>query len=137
MSDPQGRTDITAYLPKEGPRVFPVGRLDYQSEGLLLLTNDGDFAHRITAPSNHVTKTYVVKVNGPLTEDQEKIFAPFTQLPNQDLASLPGSGLGLTICRELVQLMGGKIGVESEPGKKDHRKVRAFIQAVRAMEEAS
>jgi pseudouridine synthase len=51
-----------------------VGRLDYHSEGLLLLTNDGEFAHRLTAPANHVTKTYVVKVNGALTEAQEKQF---------------------------------------------------------------
>jgi len=51
-----------------------VGRLDYHSEGLLLLTNDGEFAHRLTAPANHVTKTYVVKVTGGLTETQEKQF---------------------------------------------------------------
>jgi 23S rRNA pseudouridine2605 synthase len=54
--------------------VYPVGRLDFQSEGLLLFTNDGDFAHKITAPANHVTKTYVVKVNGPLNEKQEEQF---------------------------------------------------------------
>jgi pseudouridine synthase len=55
-------------------RVFPVGRLDYNSEGLLLLTNDGEFAHRITAPASHMLKTYVVKANGPLTEEQEREF---------------------------------------------------------------
>ena len=55
-------------------RVFPVGRLDYNSEGLLLFTNDGEFAHQITAPESHVKKTYVVKVNGALTEEQEKQF---------------------------------------------------------------
>src|SRR5882757_5447186 len=48
MSDPQGRIDITAYLPPEGPRVFPVGRLDQDTEGLLLLTNDGELANRLT-----------------------------------------------------------------------------------------
>jgi PAS domain S-box-containing protein len=53
---------------------------------------------------------------GIRSEDQEKIFSPFTQLPNQALATLPGSGLGLTICRELVQLMGGQIGVTGELG---------------------
>jgi 23S rRNA pseudouridine2605 synthase len=73
-SDPEGRQTVIHLMRGVRERVFPVGRLDYQSEGLLLMTNDGDFAHRITAPSNHVTKTYVVKVNGPLTEDQEKIF---------------------------------------------------------------
>jgi 23S rRNA pseudouridine2605 synthase len=55
-------------------RVFPVGRLDYNSEGLLLLTNDGEFAHRLTAPASHINKTYVVKTNGALTPDQEKLF---------------------------------------------------------------
>jgi 23S rRNA pseudouridine2605 synthase len=55
-------------------RVFPVGRLDYHSEGLLLMTNDGEFAHRLTAPASHVTKTYVAKVTGSLTEAQERVF---------------------------------------------------------------
>ena len=55
-------------------RVFPVGRLDYNSEGLLLLTNDGDFAHKITAPASHVQKVYVVKIKGTLTEGQEREF---------------------------------------------------------------
>ncbi len=55
-------------------RVFPVGRLDFNSEGLLLFTNDGEFAHKITAPESHVRKTYVVKVTGVLTEEQEKQF---------------------------------------------------------------
>src|SRR6202166_4704000 len=74
VADPEGRETVMHLMRGVRERVFPVGRLDYQSEGLLLMTNDGDFAHRITSPSNHVTKTYVVKVNGPLTEDQEKIF---------------------------------------------------------------
>ncbi len=55
-------------------RVYPVGRLDYASEGLLLLTNDGEFAKRITAPATHVPKTYLVKTNGPLTGEQEEKF---------------------------------------------------------------
>ena len=74
MSDPEGRQTVMHLLRGVKERVFPVGRLDYHSEGLLLLTNDGEFAHRITAPENHVKKTYVVKVNGPLTEEQEQIF---------------------------------------------------------------
>ncbi len=73
VSDPEGRQTVMHLLRGVKERVFPVGRLDYHSEGLLLLTNDGDFAHRITAPENHVKKTYVVKVNGPLTEAQELI----------------------------------------------------------------
>ena len=74
VSDPEGRETVMHLLRGVKERVFPVGRLDYHSEGLLLLTNDGEFAHRITSPENHVKKTYVVKVNGPLTEAQEAVF---------------------------------------------------------------
>jgi 23S rRNA pseudouridine2605 synthase len=74
VSDPEGRETVMHLMRGVKERVFPVGRLDYQSEGLLLMTNDGEFAHRITMPAGHVDKTYVVKVNGALTEEQEKIF---------------------------------------------------------------
>jgi len=72
--DPEGRETVMHLLRGVKERVFPVGRLDYHSEGLLLFTNDGEFAHRITAPASHLIKTYVVKVNGPLTDEQEKAF---------------------------------------------------------------
>jgi 23S rRNA pseudouridine2605 synthase len=74
VSDPEGRETVMHLLRGVKERVFPVGRLDYHSEGLLLLTNDGEFAHRITAPASHVVKTYVVKVNGALSEEQERAF---------------------------------------------------------------
>ena len=74
VSDPEGRQTVMHLLRGVKDRVFPVGRLDYNSEGLLLLTNDGEFAHRITAPASHVVKTYVVKTNGALTEEQERVF---------------------------------------------------------------
>jgi 23S rRNA pseudouridine2605 synthase len=74
VSDPEGRETVMHLLRGVKERVFPVGRLDYHSEGLLLLTSDGEFAHRLTAPASHMTKTYVVKVNGPLTEAQERVF---------------------------------------------------------------
>jgi 23S rRNA pseudouridine2605 synthase len=73
-SDPEGRPTVMHLMRGVHERVFPVGRLDYHTEGLLLLTNDGEFAHRITAPANHVTKVYVAKVNGALTEEQERVF---------------------------------------------------------------
>ena len=74
LSDPQGRETVVDLLRGVRQRVYPVGRLDYHSEGLLLLTNDGEFAKRITAPATHVLKTYVVKVNGTLTAGQEEKF---------------------------------------------------------------
>lgn len=55
-------------------RVYPVGRLDYNSSGLLLLTNDGDLTHKITHPSSHVFKSYVVKVKGHITKKEMNTF---------------------------------------------------------------
>jgi 23S rRNA pseudouridine2605 synthase len=74
VTDPQGRRTVMHLLKGVSQRVYPVGRLDYNSEGLLLLTNDGEFALRITAPKTHVEKVYVVKVNGHLEEKQLEQF---------------------------------------------------------------
>jgi 23S rRNA pseudouridine2605 synthase len=73
-SDPQGRTTVLDLMRGIRARVYPVGRLDYHSEGLILLTNDGDFANAITAAKSHVPKTYLVKVKGSLTTDEEEQF---------------------------------------------------------------
>jgi 23S rRNA pseudouridine2605 synthase len=62
-SDPQGRPTVVQLVPEE-PRVFPVGRLDVDTEGLLLLTNDGDLTHRLTHPSFGVEKEYLAEVEG-------------------------------------------------------------------------
>ena len=64
MDDPQGRTDIRPFLPSDGPRVFPVGRLDRDTEGLLLLTNDGELANRLMHPRFGVEKEYLAEVDG-------------------------------------------------------------------------
>jgi 23S rRNA pseudouridine2605 synthase len=74
VSDPQHRTTVMELLRGVKERVYPVGRLDYHSEGLLLLTNDGDLANAITSASTHLPKTYLVKTNGALTADQEEKF---------------------------------------------------------------
>jgi len=65
-SDPQGRQTVVQLVPEE-PRVFPVGRLDVETEGLLLLTNDGDLANRLTHPSQGVEKEYVAEVDGTVS----------------------------------------------------------------------
>jgi 23S rRNA pseudouridine2605 synthase len=62
-SDPEGRPTVVDLVPAT-PRVFPVGRLDYDTEGLLLLTNDGDLTHLLTHPSFGVVKTYLAEVEG-------------------------------------------------------------------------
>jgi len=64
LNDPEGRPTIRDYLRGIKVRVYPVGRLDYNSEGLLLLTNDGELASRILHPSSRIPKTYHVKVDG-------------------------------------------------------------------------
>ncbi len=67
-NDEKGRKTIFDYVDITSPRLFPIGRLDYDSEGLLLLTNDGDLANRISHPSFEITKTYLVKVKGEMPE---------------------------------------------------------------------
>jgi 23S rRNA pseudouridine2605 synthase len=74
VSDPEGRTTVMELLKGVKERVYPVGRLDYHSEGLLLLTNDGETANAVTSAATHLTKVYVVKVTGTLTNDQEEQF---------------------------------------------------------------
>jgi pseudouridine synthase len=69
MSDPRGRPTIADYLGDRGERLFHVGRLDYDTEGLMLLTNDGELAHRLAHPSYGVLKTYLADVAGPLSRD--------------------------------------------------------------------
>jgi len=73
VADPQHRRTVIDLLAGIKTRVYPVGRLDYHSEGLLLLTNDGEFANAITTKS-HVAKTYLVKIKGNLTLEEEEQF---------------------------------------------------------------
>jgi 23S rRNA pseudouridine2605 synthase len=69
MSDPEKRPTVMELIRGVKERVYPVGRLDYASEGLLLMTNDGELAHRLMKAASHVAKTYVVKVAGAPSED--------------------------------------------------------------------
>jgi len=64
VSDPEGRPTVLDLLPNNGQRVYPVGRLDYASEGLLLMTNDGALAAKLMKAGSHMPKTYRVKVSG-------------------------------------------------------------------------
>ena len=66
LKDPQGRPTVKDLIPKVKTRVFPVGRLDYDAEGLLLLTNDGELAVKLAHPRYRVPRTYLVKVRGVL-----------------------------------------------------------------------
>ncbi len=70
VSDDKGRKTVMDLLPDGAGRVFPVGRLDYDSEGLLILTNDGALAFRLTSPKSEIPKTYLVRVEGTITPVQ-------------------------------------------------------------------
>jgi 23S rRNA pseudouridine2605 synthase len=70
MSDPEKRPTVMSLISGIKGRVYPVGRLDYASEGLLLMTNDGELANRLMKASSHVPKTYWVKVSGKPTEGE-------------------------------------------------------------------
>ena len=72
MADPHGRATLADLIGQRDTRLFHVGRLDADTEGLILLTNDGDLAHRLSHPSFGVTKTYLAEVPGPIPRDLGK-----------------------------------------------------------------
>lgn len=95
LSDEKGRRNVAELVKDCGQRVYPVGRLDMDSEGLLLLTNDGDFANRLMHPKHNVDKTYLVTVDGytetglkqleqPITLDGYTIAKPSVKLKTAD-----------------------------------------------------
>ncbi len=70
LKDPEGRPVVTDLVRDVGQRVYPVGRLDYDSEGLLILTNDGAFAERVQHPRYEIPRTYLAKVRGRVTRKE-------------------------------------------------------------------
>lgn len=70
MEDPEGRPTVADFMEQLPVRVFPVGRLDWDTEGLLLLTNDGDFAQKVMHPREEIPKTYLAKLDGQPTDEQ-------------------------------------------------------------------
>lgn len=68
VSDDRGRKTVIDLMPEGTGRIFPVGRLDYETEGLLILTNDGETAYRLTHPMSEVPKTYMARIEGTMTE---------------------------------------------------------------------
>jgi len=80
MTDDRGRATITDFLGDRAERLFHVGRLDYDTEGLMLLTNDGELAHRLAHPSYEVAKTYLADVPGPIPRDLGRRLATGVEL---------------------------------------------------------
>ena len=101
MSDERGRPSLSDYVGDRAERLFHVGRLDADTEGLLLLTNDGDLAHRLQHPAYAVPKTYVAQVPGPVPRDLGKRLRAGVQLDDGPMTvdsfrlidSLPGKAI--------------------------------------------
>jgi 23S rRNA pseudouridine2605 synthase len=81
MRDPQGRKTVRDLLPPAMPRIVPVGRLDYDSSGVLLLTDDGDLAHRLTHPRFGVEKTYCATISARITPADLHVLREGVQTP--------------------------------------------------------
>jgi 23S rRNA pseudouridine2605 synthase len=116
-SDPQRRPTVVEIVPPE-PRVFPVGRLDADTEGLLLLTNDGDLAQRLTHPSHGVDKEYLAEVDGGVVA-QGKLRALRDGIELDD---------GMTAPAEVSQPSPGVLRITIHEGR--NRQVRRMCEAV-------
>ena len=109
MSDPEGRRTLSDLVADRPERLFHVGRLDTDTSGLLLLTNDGDFAHRMAHPSYEVDKTYVAEVDGEVTKATVKTLLAGVMLEDGPvtvsqarIVSVSGRGDGARSIVELV-----------------------------------
>lgn len=89
LNDEKGRKCVAELVGDVGERVFPVGRLDRDSEGMLLLTNDGDFANVITHPSKHIPKVYRVTLRPGLTDEQTQLFRDGMMLEGETRKTAP------------------------------------------------
>jgi 23S rRNA pseudouridine2605 synthase len=119
-SDPEGRPTVVDLVP-ETPRVFPVGRLDYDTEGLLLLTNDGDLTHLLTHPSFGVVKTYLAEVEGEPTPAAVRALREGVEL--DDGRTAPARV-------KVVQRRGATSAVELGIHEGRNRQVRRMCEAV-------
>ena len=116
--DPQGRPTVVDLVP-QSPRVFPVGRLDGETEGLILLTNDGDLTHFLTHPSKGVEKEYIVLLRGGprLTESQLKKLRTGVELDD-----------GITAPAKVGQRSDSTLSITIHEGR--NRQVRRMIEAI-------
>lgn len=118
--DPQGRTTVVDLVPSE-PRVWPVGRLDADSEGLMLVSNDGDLTHHVTHPSNGVTKTYLAEVEGNPGKKAIRALTEGVELEDGPARALSARRIDVSGSRALVEMVMGE-------GR--NREVRRMCEAV-------
>src|SRR5690606_34590807 len=118
-SDPQGRPTVTELVPSE-PRVYPVGRLDADSEGLLLLTNDGDLAELVMHPRHGITRTYMVMVDG----------RPGPWVGELTSGVELDDGPAAALSARVVDSHGGRTLIEMVMGEGRNREIRRMAAAV-------
>ena len=104
LSDPQGRPTVKDFLSGIKIKVYPVGRLDYHSEGLVFLTNDGEMAHALIHPRYQVPRTYQVKVKGSLSEDLLSRLRRGVFLPTHRRASCRVESLRRTVANSWLEV---------------------------------
>jgi 23S rRNA pseudouridine2605 synthase len=102
VSDPERRPTVMNLLTGVKVRVYPVGRLDYGSEGLLLLTNDGELAEQLMRAASHVAKTYVVKVSGKPTEEEIAKLRSGVSIPTEDGRRVKTSPAKVKVIKDAV-----------------------------------
>ena len=103
-NDPQGRPTVVELVPSD-PRVFPVGRLDQDTEGLLLLTNDGELTNRLLHPRYEIRKTYVAKVRGSVTRRALKMMLDGVELDDGVARALSARVIGQAADESLVEVV--------------------------------
>jgi 23S rRNA pseudouridine2605 synthase len=121
MSDPQGRPSLLEYVNDREARLFHVGRLDTDTEGLLLLTNDGELAHRLSHPSYEVVKVYLAEVQGPIARDVGKRLKEGVELED---------GVARADRFRIVNTSGGRYMVEVSLHEGRKHVVRRMLEAV-------
>lgn len=123
VDDPQGRPTVLDLLPSEFKkyRLYPVGRLDVDSEGLILLTNDGDLAQQLTHPSYEVLRTYEVTISGALSSAE--LYRLKTGVPLKDGRTLPAQA-------EVLDNSGGKQIIEITLREGRNHQIRRMMQAL-------
>ena len=121
LTDPEGRPCVGDIVNRIGERLYPVGRLDFHSSGLLLLTNDGELCAKLTHPSSHVEKRYIVKVGGVPTEQAIERLRSGVYLPD---------GRTAPAYVRLEKAAGNKSWIELRIIEGRNRQVRRMLEAV-------
>ena len=117
--DAREQTVLDLIDEKKRKGLFPVGRLDRDTEGLLLITNDGELAHRLLSPKRHVDKVYFARLDGPVGEEEKKLFAQGLKV-DDTLTALPAE----------LEILDGKNEVRVTVREGKYHQVKRMFQAV-------